>query len=265
MPSHTFYWVGRYQEAADVNRRAVDIGIANAKAMDSPPPDGVWGLPYHAHNVVFGLGGALMAGDKDTALYLGRPLAQMSLTRKEASPFAQALGGGGFVALALHADPREVLAMSSPSLPYLTGMWHYARGEAFARLGDAAAVEREAAAISLPDAKPSKKDSSWQATQTLLIAQKVLDGRAKMLRGQPEMAAKAFEAGAALQEVGDYAEVTDPPAWWSPVRREVALAKFAAGDLSGARTEAQATMKVRPKDPGSLALLAKLDAKTAAR
>jgi hypothetical protein len=265
MPSHTFYWVGRYQEAADLNKRAVEIGIANAKAMDSPPPEGVWGLPYHAHNVVFGLGGALMAGDNDTALWLGRPLVQMSTQRDKAGPFAQAIAGGGYVAMALYADPQEMLAVPAPKLPYLLGLWHYARGEAYARIGDAAAVDREAAAITLPDATPSKDDFSWQATQTLLIARKVLDGRAKMMRGQPDLAAKAFEAGAALQEVEDYADVADPPAWWSPVRREAALAKYAAGDLAGARAEAQATMKVRPKDPGALALLAKLDAPSAAR
>lgn len=265
MPSHTFYWVGRYQDAADVNRRAVEIGIANAKAMNRPPPDGVWGLPYHAHNVVFGLGGALMAGDKDTSLWLGRPLVEMSNKREKASPFSQAIAGGGYVAMALFADPQELLAFPAPRLPYLTGMWHYARGEVYARLNDAAGIDREAAAIALPTSKPSKDDFSWQATQTLLIARKVLDGRAKMLRGQPHLAAKAFEEGAALQEVDDYADVADPPAWWSPVRRELAFAKFAAGDLAGARTEAQATMKVRPKDPGASALIAKLDAQPPAR
>ena len=49
MPSHTYYWVGRYQDAADVHMRAVEIGVENAKRLGLPPPDGVWGLPYHAH------------------------------------------------------------------------------------------------------------------------------------------------------------------------------------------------------------------------
>ncbi|MEO5773688.1 MAG: hypothetical protein ABIQ32_06175 [Sphingomicrobium sp.] len=265
MPSHTFYWVGRYQEAADVNRRAVEIGIAQARAMHVPPPEGVWGLPYHGHNVVFGLGGALMAGDKDTALWLARPLVERAAAQDKSPPYSQALGGGGYVAMALFAEPSEMLSLAAPKLPYLLGMWHYARGEAYARTGDIAALEREMNAIAVPDAKRGAEDFSWQASQTLKIAQKVLDGRAKMLRGQFGAAVTAFATGAALQEEEDFTEAADPPLWRSPVRRELALAKFAAGDLAGARVEAQATMKVRPKDPGALALLAKLDAKSAAR
>jgi hypothetical protein len=264
MPSHTFYWVGRYQEAADVNRRAVEIGIAQAKALKVPPPEGVWGLPYHAHNVVFGLGGAMMAGDKDTALWLARPLVARATRQTESGPFSQALGGGGYVAMALFADTREMLELAPPTLPYLLGMWHYARGEAYARNGDAGSLAREMAAIVVPAAKPDAKDFSWQASQTLKIAQKVLDGRAKMLAGQPGLAVEAFEAGAALQEVDDFLIAADPPLWWSPVRREVALAKLAAGDVAGARTAAEATIKVRPKDPGALQLIAKLDGKLVA-
>src|SRR6476469_6862866 len=31
MPSHTYYWIGRYQDAANANARAVEIGIENAR------------------------------------------------------------------------------------------------------------------------------------------------------------------------------------------------------------------------------------------
>jgi hypothetical protein len=30
MPSHTYYWVGRYQDAATVSHRAVELGKENA-------------------------------------------------------------------------------------------------------------------------------------------------------------------------------------------------------------------------------------------
>ena len=101
MPSHTYYWVGRYQDAADANMRAVAIGIENAKALGMPTPDGVWGLPYHAHNVIFGLGGALEAGDTKTALYLGRPLVERSQMSIESSPYATVLAVNGYFALML--------------------------------------------------------------------------------------------------------------------------------------------------------------------
>ena len=43
MPSHTYYWVGRYQDAADVNMRAVEIGVENAKAAGPAGADGCVG------------------------------------------------------------------------------------------------------------------------------------------------------------------------------------------------------------------------------
>ena len=265
MPSHTFYWVGRYADAARVNRQAVDIGIAQAKAMDQPPPDGVFGLPYHAHNVTFGLGGALMAGDADNALYLGRQLVAVAESKRMDSPFSQALGGSGYVALALFADAKEVMALPAPTRPYLKGLWHYARGESFARSGNAAAVRAEAAAISAPVADKAKEGWSWQAAESLHIAQAVLLGRAAMIEGKPAEAAAAFRRGAERQEQEAYGKAADPPLWWFPVRRSLAEAKLAAGDAAGARAEAEATLKIRPRDPGAMALLARLDGAVVSR
>jgi hypothetical protein len=95
MPSHTYYWVGRYQDAADANMRAVEVGIADAKALGMSPPEGVWGLPYHMHNVTYGLGGALEAGDAKIALTLGRPLVERSQGRDAAGPFLQVIAASG--------------------------------------------------------------------------------------------------------------------------------------------------------------------------
>ena len=259
MPSHTFYWVGRYADAARVNRQAVEIGIAQSTALTGSPPNGVWGLPYHAHNVTFGLGGALMAGDGETALWLGRPLVEKATKEIKSGAFAQSLGGSGYVALALFADPIEVLKVMPPRLPYLLGMWRYARAEARARQGDIRSLRAEAAAIVIP-ASEKKSDGSWHGGQTLRIAKAVLEGRALLLEGKPVLAAEAFKRGAELQEQRYYSRAADPPLWWFPVRRSLAEAKLAAGDPAAARTEAEATLMIRPKDPGAVALLARLEA-----
>ena len=265
MPSHTFYWVGRYQDAANANMRAVEIGIENAKRLGLGPPDGVWGLPYHAHNVTFGLGGALMAGDARIALALGRPLVLRSQVRSEASPFAQLLGTLGYAAMARFADPAEVLALPVPKLPYLTAGWHYARGEALARKGDAAGVRSEAGAIRGVAGRLDKDDGSTLAQQMTFIARNVLNGRAAMMEHRFGEAAAAFDEAAEVQEAGDFSDVSDPPAWSYPVRREVATALLAKGDRAGARREVLAALAYRPKDPVGLALLATLDGHGAAR
>ncbi len=257
MPSHTYYWVGRYQDAADTNMRAVEIGIENAKALGLPPPDGVWGLSYHAHNVTYGLGGALEAGDAKTALALGRPLVERSQTREKSGAYSQLVAANGYFAMAIFADPTEVLALPEPRLPILTVAWHYARGEAFARRRNIPAVRKEAAAIRalvgmIPD------DGSKQAQQLTFIARNVLVGRAAMMEKRPSDAALAFQQAAEIQESEEFSTVADPPAWYYPVRRDLAEALLAAGDRRGAVVQAKAALEYRVKDPATLALLKKL-------
>ena len=258
MPSHTYYWVGRYQDAADTNMRAVELGIENAKALGLGPPDGVWGLPYHAHNVTFGLGGALEAGDAKTALALGRPLVERAGSRAEADPYDQLLAANGYFAMALFAAPAEVLALPKPKLQVVDAAWHYARGEAFARMGNAAGLRGEAAAIRGTTGKLSANDGSQQGQQLTLIARNVLAGRAAMMEGRPQEAIIAFRQAAEIQESADFSAFADPPAWYYPVRRDLGAAMLAAGDKLGARAEADKALKYRPKDPGTLVLLGKL-------
>jgi hypothetical protein len=258
MPSHTYYWVGRYQDAADTNMRAVEIGIDNAKALGLPPPDGVWGLPYHVHNVTYGLGGALEAGDAKTALALGRQLVARSQSQATAGSYAQLVAANGYFALALFATPQEVLALPAPRLPVLLAAWHYARGEALARKGDAEAVRREAAAIEGLKGHLTADDGSQQGQQLIFVARAVLAGRAAMLQHRPGEAIVAFRQATEMQESEDFSSVSDPPAWYYPVRRDLAEALLASGDKPGATREAEAALKYRARDPGTLALLRRL-------
>lgn len=265
MPSHTYYWVGRYEDAAKVNMRAVEIGIENAKKLGLPAPNGVWGLPYHAHNVTFGLGGALQAGDADIALRLGRPLVEMSQNDKHAGAYRQMIAANGYYAMAMFAEPKEVLALPKPNLPFLEAAWHYARGEAYAKLGNVESVRKEAEAIHGVSGELDKDDGSLQAQTMTYIARNVLVGRADMMDHRPREAAQAFAEAAEHEESDDFRSVSDPPAWHYPVRRDLALALQAQGDLAGARREAAAALEFRKNDPGTLALIASLDADTASR
>jgi len=255
MPGHTWYWLGRYEETAQTNERAVEIGKANAERLGLPGPDGVWGLPYHAHNVIYGIGGALMAGDAKIGLDLARPLVAIAAGRSDDPPPMQLLAALGYEAVA-HFDPPSVAALPEPKLPYLKAAWHYARGEAAATAGDAAAVKREMDAIPVTIAKPKKGDS--QAPEQMLeIMRGVLAGRLAMIRGDPKAAADAFRQAADIEETRAFNDFTDPPAFWYPVRRDVAAALFAAGDAAGAKQAAEASLKLRMKDPVAVAVLAK--------
>ena len=257
-PSHTFYWVGRYQDAATVNHRAVELGKQNAIRLGMTEPDGVWGLPYHAHNVIFGLGGALMAGDAKIGLELGRPLVDRSEAQDKAHPVMQLLTAAGYFALARFDDPGAVLARPQPKLPYLTAAWHYARGEVFAKQGDKAGLKAEIAALEAMVIPPQVAGESKAPDQMVSIVRLVLTGRLAMAEGRWADAGAAFKAAAEIEETEDFMQFSDPPAFWYPVRRDYAAALQAAGDKAGAKRELEATLKLRPKDPVVMAMLAGL-------
>jgi hypothetical protein len=56
MPSHTYFWAGRYRAAELSNLDAVEIDKLNAARLKLK--GGVFGLVYHGHNVQYGEGAA---------------------------------------------------------------------------------------------------------------------------------------------------------------------------------------------------------------
>jgi len=85
-----------------------------------------------------------------------------------------------------------------------------------------------------------------------------LSGRAAMMEKRPGEAALAFQQAAEIQESKAFSSVSDPPAWYYPVRRDLAEALLASGDKAGATAQAQAALAYRAKDPGTLRLLSRL-------
>ena len=110
--------------------------------------------------------------------------------------------------------------------------------------------------------KPVKGDwehDSRAPEAMLAITRKVLEGRIALIEGRPADAAKLFSAAADLEETPDFRRFSDPPAFWYPVRRDEAAALLASEDASGARRAAQASLRLRPRDPVALAVLARAE------
>lgn len=265
MPSHTWYWVGRYQDAAETNRRAVEIGKANARALGIEDPKGVWDLPYHPHNVIYGLGGALMSGDSRIALDLARPLVERAAGRDKAEPASQLLSASGYFALA-RFDPASVMALPEPKLDYLKAAWRYARAESLIWQGDLSAARKERDAIPESIAKfdPAKPphDGTQPAEQMLGITRAVIEGRIAMAERRWADAIASFRKGAEIEETRSFSDFTDPPAFWYPVRRDLAAALLSAGDAAGAQREAEASLLLRRHDPAAEAILSAARATT---
>jgi tetratricopeptide (TPR) repeat protein len=258
MPSHTYYWIGRYADAATANVRAVEIGDENAKRLKLPEPDGRWTLAYYGHNVVFGLGGALMADDAESGLALARPVVAMAKRMTKTEDRNEHAIGAAYIAIARFAPLDEMLAIPDPgeAAPMARAFWHYARGEAFARAGRIDGVLQEARAM--PHAL-HPDPTGGAAPKLFRLSRLVLEGRAAMLANKPAEAAATFAKAAAIEEAHPISDTSDPPLWWYPVRRDVAAALLASGKTRDALAAADASLKRRPHDAVALAIRARAE------
>ena len=259
MPSHTFYRVGRYRDAmmSNVNAVALDLRYDSL----ARPPGGLPGMPLHGHNIHFGMGGALMAGGAEEGL----KLADWYLTTYPDIPadniWRQIVANNAYANYGRFGSTEQVAALPEPAAthPMLRVSWRYARGEAAARAGDAAAVRAEADAI-----RTVREDSSFttgpmaeRRRDFTELSQRVLEGRAAMIEGNAEAAIAAFSRAAEIQGQGE--EGGDPPAIWYPTRRSLAAALLLKGDAAAARAKVLELLEDWPNDPYSYFVLAEAE------
>ena len=240
MPAHTFFHAGRYHDAAVVNAEAIGADIKwSESGGDFEAPF----MPmYYAHNLAFGLAGALMSGDAQLSLKYASH-ADLKYKNITASSAAYPLPRT-WVALARYAPQQALAASTTEGADARFGIYrHYARGEAFLQLGDLASARAELQALK------TVKDASKYPEH--LIAQGVLGGRIAMVENNPREAAALFESAAVVQET-QLGDSWDPPAWWYPVRRSVAAAYFKAGNFAKARAEADKSLAAWEADPMAL-------------
>jgi len=254
MPSHSFYGVGRYRDAAEVNVAAIAADRAYAQRVGPPRSDYRYYL--NRHNMHFAIESALARGDGGTALEVSRQYRGEYLGA-EANPPSRLLGSATYYAQGLHGEIDSVLAMAEPDRALEKAMRHYARGEALARRGDSAAVRAEAAAIARlrdgQDAPGLGRGGSALAE----IFQRVLEGRGAMLAGDHEAAERAYRKAMEAQARADFG--MDPPLFWYSARRSLAAAMIAGGEHERARAQLYASLRRWPNDPLALYALAQAD------
>lgn len=257
MPSHTYYGVGRYSDAAAVNVQAIAADAAYVQRVR--PPASAYRTGLLAHNMHFAMNSALMHGDGRTALSVADQFKQRYLG-PEAGPRYRGIGSAFWYAQGLHAEPRAVLAIAEPEETNVLfrAMRHYARGEALARQGDGAAVRREAEALKALREGPLAPQLGSRAGGALAeIAQRVLEGRAAMMAGNHDAAQAAYRAAMDRQTAAQFG--SDPPLWWYSTRRSLAASLLAAGNHADAREQLVASLEHWPNDPLALYALAKAE------
>jgi tetratricopeptide (TPR) repeat protein len=261
MPSHIYYRVGRYDDAARVNEMAAKVDetyIAACRAQ------GFYPVGYYGHNIHFLWTSAEMQGRYQTAIGAARRLVKAvdavsiakQLTPAELyvfTPVATELRFGKWKAVLAEPAPPSGLTLD-------LGVWTYARGFAHANTGDLAAARADREKL----ATLSKADFSHYepfgipAPQMLQVSLALLDGEIARTSGDVAGAVAAFRKAQALELALPY---TEPPYWHQPVSHLLGAALLQAKQPAEAEAVYRESLKTYRDDGWSLFGLAQaLDA-----
>jgi tetratricopeptide (TPR) repeat protein len=180
MPAHIYLRVGRYADVVSSNQQATK---ADEDYITQCRAQGLYPLSYYPHNIHFIWLGATMLGQSALAVESARKTASaIAPATSEQLPFVQ-----GFLVVPYYAMVRfgrwdELIAEPKPlhDTPFTRGVWHYARGTAFAAKGrfDDAAQELAALQKILADPELTKVPPfTLNSAKTILdVANEVLSG-----------------------------------------------------------------------------------------
>ena len=240
MAAHTYFGVGRFEDAAIVNAMAMRVDAEHMTQTRMPGP--LAAAFYYGHNLSFGMAGALMSGDSKLALKLADHL-HRAYPVKAFAQDGMSDDEGRRMTIYARFDPRQMLSLAEPSAesPLTRELYHYARGEAYATLRDPSGLAAEIQRIEGKENLPK-------------IGREVLVGRLAMIQGRYADAAQAFEKAASWQETL-LSKGMDPPDWWYPIRRSQAAALIRAGRFAEAQGVVEQGLSKWRDDPLALTVL----------
>jgi tetratricopeptide (TPR) repeat protein len=252
MPSHTYMRVGRYKDAAESNARAAAV---DENYIEKHNVQGVYRMMYYPHNVHFLWAASCMEGRSAVALQAARKVADKAPAEmiREMPPL-EFLPPTPLFTLIRFGKWQEILQEPQPpaDLKYTTGVWHYARGRAFAateKLDEAGREQANIEAIATALPPDFKLGENTPANTLLRIASNTLAGEIAARRGQTDEAIRFLEEAVRLQDGLPY---TEPPPWYYPVRQSLGAVLLAAGRAAEAEAVYREDLKRNPENGWSL-------------
>jgi tetratricopeptide (TPR) repeat protein len=258
MPSHIYWRVGRYEDAAEINQRAIE---ADQQFFSWCRAGAFYSAAYYPHNVHFLWAAAAAEGRRDIALSAARKLAAVTTHRVEEFYFLEEFVAIPSLTLARFGQWDALLGERRPdeSRRYLTGIWHYTRGLALARTGDLPAASEQLKALHTVIEEPVTTElilagGTSPASRLLQIGAEHLSGEIAAERDEWDEAVRALQAAVVLQDGLAYME---PPPWYFPVRQALGAVLLDAGRPAEAEAVYRADLDQYPGTGWSLFGLAR--------
>ena len=237
MPAHIYWRVGRYHDAVVANEHAIHSD--EAYIPDRNAQGGFYSVAYYPHNIHFLFAAAHMEGNSKLALDAARKLVeQVPDEAYRETPMLEDFRPMPLFALVRFGKWNEVLQepQPEPEFVYTTGMWHWARGMAYVRLGQldqAAEHQEQLAAIAAMESMKEFTLWSFEKAGTMLaIASHVLAGELAGAHGEADEMIAQLQQAVAIQDGLAYME---PPPWYYPVRRQPGSSAPGSGTCGGSR------------------------------
>jgi tetratricopeptide (TPR) repeat protein len=231
MPGHIYIRVGRYHDAVVANQKATEV---DRKYIAQHNPQGLYPMGYIPHNYHFLWFGAIMGGEEKVALKSAQDTAAMvdpEMMRQPGLGTLQHYYVIPYYSLVKFGEWDKILAIPAPAadLVYPNGVWHYARGMAFAAKGQLAQANQELESLQAIAVDPALEGVTiWDintTTDLLQIASKVLAGDIASKQRDYDRAIDYFQTATAMEDELNYDE---PASWYNPVREFLGATLLAA-------------------------------------
>ena len=249
MPSHIYWRVGRYDDAASINQEAT---AADEEYFGWCRPGAFYRALYYPHNIHFLWAAASAQGRSELAMTAARKLAQQVEPLHAEFPMVEEFLTVPQLTLVRFGRYDAVLGEPRPAegRVFQTGLWHYARGVALAKLSreDEAEVELAALeALAVSDAAAEMFVAGGVATAAALMELGVehLAGEIAAASGDVESALAALASAVARQDELAYME---PPPWYFPVRQALGAALLENGQAEEAEAVYRRDLEQYPKN-----------------
>lgn len=257
MPSHIYQRVGRYGDAAQANRLAIEADRRYMEEIAPRPPPDVYGM-YLAHNHQFLAASAAMQGRSAEAIDATRQAAPIVAAAAAHMPSLGFYAAHPHVTMARFEKWSDVLAEPLPDPRLKTAMClaHYARGLALLATGRSVDAKQELAALDAVarDVSPDERAMNNRATDLLAIAKLVLQGRIAEDAGDVQDGAARLEQAVLREDALSYNEPAD---WWYPVRHDLGAMRLRAHRPREAEQVFRADLVANPRNGWALSGLAK--------
>jgi hypothetical protein len=233
MPSHIYMRTGRYDLVAAHNHDAV--GEDETYIQDRKPA-GFYKYTYYPHNYHMMYAGLIFLGRGRDAVATARKLVSVvpAEVTKQVPPL-EYFFPTPYWAMARFERWNDLLAEPAPAehQRYAKGMWHYARGLAYAATGKPAESKAELDSVAaIAEATPKEQPAGINSAKALLqLAERHLTGRLAAAQGDTAAAGTAYREAMKLEDALTYDE---PPAWYHPIRLELGALELRGGNAAAA-------------------------------